>query len=191
MNAKVDAYLERARSWRPEMEKLRSIALDCGLDETLKWGKPCYTWGKGNVGIIQPFKNQVAFLFFKGALLEDPDGHLHRPGENSHVGRRMEFTGLTDLEDREPALRGFIAQAIGNEQQGRKVEVPDRPQALPDELEAAFGEVDGLMAAFEGLTPGRQRAYLLHFTGAKQAKTRRARIDKWTPAILQGKGMRD
>lgn len=190
-NPEIDAFLKRAKTWREEMKNLRRIALDCGLGEALKWGKPCYTFGDGNVGIIQPFKERCAFMFFKGALLEDPDGLLGRPGAHSHVGRRMMFESVRDVVEMEASLRAFIAEAIEIEKAGRRVEVKERPEPLPEELEAMFKEVPGLKKAFNALTPGRQRAYVLHFSSAKQSKTRRSRIEKCVPSILEGKGMRD
>jgi uncharacterized protein YdeI (YjbR/CyaY-like superfamily) len=191
MNPKVDTFLENAGKWREEMEKLRSIALDCGLGEELKWRKPCYTFGQGNVAIIQPFKEKCAFMFFKGALLEDADGLLERPGENSHAARRMMFSSVGEVIEMEDRLRAFIADAIEVEKAGLQVEAKKSPEPLPEELDAMFAEVSGLKKAFEALTPGRQRAYVLQFSGAKQSKTRRSRIERCVPRILAGKGLRD
>jgi len=191
MNPKVDKFLGRAKKWRAEMAKLRSIALDCGLGEELKWGKPCYTFEQSNVGIIQPFKDQCAFMFFKGALLKDPDGLLEKPGANSRAARRMMFVSLDEVAEKEDRLRAFIADAIAVEKAGLKVAARERPDPLPAELEEMFTEVGRLRKAFGALTPGRQRAYLLHFSGAKQSKTRRSRIEKCVPRILDGKGLRD
>ncbi|MBW3582055.1 MAG: YdeI/OmpD-associated family protein [Euryarchaeota archaeon] len=191
MEPKVDAFLKRATSWRDEMARLRSIALDSGLSEELKWGKPCYTVEEGNVAIIQPFKEHCAFLFFKGALLTDPDSLLERPGPNSHAARRMMFSSLEEVVEGEPRLRAFIAQAIEVEKAGMTVEGTKRSEPVPDELVEMFRHVSGLKKAFEKLTPGRQRAYILHFSSAKQAKTRTARIEKNVPRILEGKGMND
>lgn len=163
MNPKVDAFFKDATKWREAMEKLRSIALDCGLSEDLKWGKPCYTVKQGNVAIIQPFTEQCAFMFFKGALLNDPDGLLERPGPNSHVGRRMMFSSVDEIVRLEPRLRDFIGEAIKAEEAGMKVETRAVPEPIPAELSEMYGKVPGLQKAFEALTPGRQRGYLLHF----------------------------
>ena len=190
-NRQVDAFLESAEDWREEMEKLRWIALDCGLGEELKWRLPCYTYEQSNVAIIQNFKEQCALMFFKGTLLKDPEGLLEKPGENSHVARRMVFTSADEVDDMEDRLRDFIAQAIDIEKEGLEVEVDRRPEPLPRELEEMFEEIPGLKEAFEELTPGRQRGYILHFSGAKQSKTRRSRIEKYVPKILDGKGRRD
>lgn len=191
MNRKVDEFLAGTSRWRDEMEGLRLIALDCGLGEELKWGKPCYTFGGANVAIIQGFKSKCALMFFKGALLADPDGLLQRPGENSHVARRMEFASVDEVVEMEGRLRSFIAQAIEVEKAGLKVAVKQNPEPLPDELVEMFGEVSGLENAFRALTPGRQRAYILHFSGAKQSKTRRSRIEKCVPRIRDGRGLND
>jgi uncharacterized protein YdeI (YjbR/CyaY-like superfamily) len=183
--------LESAKKWREEMEKLRWIARDCGLGEELKWGKPCYTFKRSNVAIIQGFKEQCAFMFFKGALLKDPEGLLERAGQNSHVARRMVFSSVAEVVEMEGRLRSFIAVAIEAEKAGLKVEVKKNPEPLPDELKAMFREVSGLKKAFGTLTPGRQRAYILHFSSAKQSKTRRSRIEKCVPRILDGRGLSD
>jgi uncharacterized protein YdeI (YjbR/CyaY-like superfamily) len=188
---RIDRFLERTKKWRKEMEKLRWIALDCGLDEELKWGKPCYTFEQANVAILQGFKERCAFMFFKGTLLKDPEGLLERPGANSHVARRMVFSSVGDVVEMEHRLRAFIADAIEIEKAGLKVEVKRSTAPLPEELEEMFEEVPGLKKAFAALTPGRQRAYILHFCGAKQSKTRRSRIEKCVPRILDGKGLRD
>lgn len=190
-NTKVDAFLKNAKQWREEMQALRSVALDCGLSEELKWGKPCYSFKSGNVAIIQPFKDRCAFMFFKGALLNDPDGLLERPGPNSHAARRMMFSAVDEIDRMEPRLRALIAEAIEVETAG--LQVPERkdPAPIPDELVEMYEEVSGLEEAFGALTPGRQRGYILHFTSAKQAKTRRSRIEKCVPRILEGKGLHD
>lgn len=187
----IDRYLEQADKWRGEMRQLRRIVLDCGLAEGLKWGKPCYSFEQGNVAIIQPFKDRCALMFFKGALLEDPEGLLDRPGPNSRAARRIEFTGVDEVVEKEDRLRGFIADAIEIEKAGRKVEAKTGSEPIPDELEDAFGEVPGLEKAFRELTPGRQRGYILHVSGAKRSTTRKSRIDKCVPRILEGKGLRD
>ena len=191
MSSRVDAWLQNAEKWRGEMQALRRIALDCGLEEELKWGKPCFTFAGGNVAILQGFKERCALMFFQGALLDDPDGLLERPGANSHIARRMTFSSVGEVVENEDRIRGFLAAAIEAEKAGLKVEVASRPEPLPAELEEMFGEVAGLEKAFAALTPGRRRAYVLHFSGAKQSKTRRSRIEKCVPRILEGKGLRD
>ena len=173
------------------MAKLRSIALDCGLDEELKWGQPCYTLGGSNVAIVQGFKESCALMFFKGALLQDPEGLLERPGASSRAARRMTFSSEAEVVEAEGRLRAFIAEAIEVERAGRKVGPRKGTEPLPAELEEMFGEVPGLEEAFAALTPGRQRGYLLHFSGAKRSATRRSRIEKHVPRILAGRGLRD
>lgn len=190
-NPRVDRFLQRAKPWREAMEKLRSIALDCGLDEELKWGQPCYTFEQSNVAILQGFKEWCALMFFKGALLRDPDGLLERPGRNSQAARRMTFSSVGEVLEKEGPLRAFVAEAIEVEKAGLKVEKKKNPEPVPDELEEMFGVVPGLEEAFEALTPGRQRAYVLHFSRAKQSKTRRSRIEKCVPRILDGRGLND
>lgn len=191
MDAKVDAFLKKAEQWREEMAALRAIALDCGLGEELKWGKPCYVFERANIAIIQPFKEQCAFMFFKGALLDDPEGLLERPGRNSHAARRMMLSSVEEVGRKGPRLRAFIAEAIEVENAG--LEVPERKDAepVPDELVEMYEKISGLKEAFAALTPGRQRGYILHFTGAKQATTRASRIEKCVARILAGKGLHD
>lgn len=191
MNPKIDTFLKKATRWRVEMERLRAIALDSGLTEELKWGKPCYTLDHGNVAIIQPFKEQCAFMFFKGALLNDPEGLLERPGGNSHAARRMMFSTIDDVARMEPQLRVFIAEAIEVESAGLKVRRKNDTEPIPDELSEMFGRVPGLEAAFGALTPGRRRAYVLHFSNAKQSSTRTSRIERCVPRILDGRGLND
>ncbi len=163
MNPKIDAFLRDATRWRQEMKRLRAIALDCGLSEELKWGKPCYAVNQGNVAIVQPFKEQCAFMFFKGALLNDAEGLLERPGENSQAARRLMFSSVDQIARMEPRLRAFIAEAIKVENAGLKVQGKTIPEPMPDELGEMFEKVSGLKEAFEALTPGRKRAYILHF----------------------------
>lgn len=190
-NAKIDAFLKDAEKWREEMEALRSIALDCGLSEELKWGKPCYSFKNGNVAIIQPFKDRCAFMFFKGALLNDPGGLLERPGPNSHAARRMMFSDVEEVVRLEPRLRVLISEATEVETAGMQVPGRKDPVPIPEELARMYEEIPGLEQAFGALTPGRQRGYILHFTSAKQAKTRMSRIEKCVPRILEGKGLHD
>jgi len=189
-NPKVDAFVERASAWQAEIRALRTILLDCGLDEELKWGKPCYTLEGRNVAIVQPFQAHCALLFFKGALLTDARGLLRSQGEHTRAALRLEFTGVAQIK---PAVvRDYVTQAVAIERAGLKVErgAGHEPEP-PEEWVRILARDRRLQAAFEALTPGRRRAYLLHFTGAKQAKTRIARIEKWIPRILAGKGMDD
>ena len=188
---KVTAFIKGASHWRAEMEALRKIARDCGLSEALKWGKPCYGVEGANVAIIQPFKEQCGFMFFKGALLQDPKGLLESPGEHSQTSRRMMFTSAGQVEKMQAKLRAFIAEAVKAESAGLKVPAKKPAAPLPDELAAMYKKMPGLKAAFEALTPGRQRAYLIHFSAAKQSATRTARIAKYVPCIMAGKGMND
>jgi uncharacterized protein YdeI (YjbR/CyaY-like superfamily) len=191
-NPEVDAFIERSSSWRAETRKLRTILLGCGLDEALKWGKPCYTHDGGNVAIIQGFKAHCAVMFFKGSLLKDPRGHLVRQGKNSQAGMRMEFTSVKQVRALEPVLRSFVGQAIGVEEAGLKVAFNAKHALnLPDELEERLKRDRALSKAFQALTPGRRRAYVLYFAGAKQSKTRAARVDKHAGRILAGKGLND
>ena len=191
-NPKVDEYLENAQTWRKEMEKLRKILLGCELVEELKWGKPCYSFQDGNVAILQGFKDACALMFFKGALLKDPDGILERPGANSQAARRIMFTSVKQITAMESSLKGYIQQAIEVEKAGLKVKLKDVQEfAIPDEFQHKLDKMPALKKAFEALTPGRQKGYLLHFAGAKQAKTRASRIEQCTPQILAGKGLHD
>jgi uncharacterized protein YdeI (YjbR/CyaY-like superfamily) len=191
-NPKVDAFIARAQQWKPEMEALRAIALDCQLNEEIKWGKPCYTYDKSNVVIIQGFKEYVALLFFKGALLTDPDGVLTKTGANTVVGRQLRFTNLGEIKKLKATLKAYINEAIEVAKKGLKVDVTETAElTIPDELQLRLDEQPALNAAFHALTPGRQRAYIYHFSGAKQSATRQARVDKAIPQILKGKGLND
>ena len=189
-NPDVDAFVSGAKAWQDEIRALRSILLDAGLDEALKWRKPCFLFEGSNVAIIQPFKAHCALLFFKGALFEDAHGRLRSQGENTRSAMRLEFTASGQIEP--SVVRYYVEQAIAVEKAGLKVDIgATREPAYPEELVRAFGENRTLEAAFQALTPGRRRGYLLHFAGAKQSATRRARIEKCTPAILAGKGRHD
>lgn len=191
MNAKVDVFLSRAQQWREEMERLRQIALDCNLGEELKWGKPCYVFQDSNIVIIQGFKDYCALLFFKGVLLDDPEGILQKTGENTRVGRQIRFTGVQEIAKQEAVLKAYIQQAIAIEKAGLKVTLEEEAKPIPEELQEKFAETPALKAAFEALTPGRQRAYVFHFSAPKQSKTRIARVEKCTDQILNGKGLND
>ncbi len=193
MNPKIDSFLEAADTWQDEMSRLRKILLGCGLSEDLKWGKPCYRVGAdgGNVAILQPFKANVALMFFKGALMKDPKGILESPGASSQAAKRVAFTSLDQISKFEPVLISYIEEAIRLEKSGSKVAFKKQPEPVPPELTAAFKADPKLKAAFAALTPGRQRSYLLHFNGAKQSATRVNRIEKCVASILAGKGFNE
>lgn len=190
MNTKVDAYVVQARQWREVIEELRTIALDCGLTEEFKWGKPCYSFEGTNIIVIQGFKAYCAVLFMKGYLLSDPENVLIKTGENTKVGRQIRFATAADVVALEPVLKAYIREAIQAEQSGLKVEV-DKSLPVPAELQATFDEIPALKTAFDALTPGRQRAYIIYFTASKQSQTRQLRIEKSIERILNGKGLND
>lgn len=185
----VDAYLADARRWHDETVALRAVVLGAGLDEAIKWGKPCYSFQGGNVAIIQPFKPHLALMFFKGTLMRDPEGLLVPQGENSQAAMRVEFTSVDEVAARADAVRALLAEAVELERTGAKVAFRERAALeLPEELVDAFDANPNLRSAWDGLTPGRQRAYVLHIAGAKKAETRAARVAKCAPGILAGKG---
>lgn len=187
---KVDAYVDRAENWQDEIRKLRLILLDCGLDEELKWGKPCYLSDGNNVAIIQPFKAHCSLMFFKGALLRDTHDLLRSQGENTQSAMRLEFTGKEQI--RKAVVKDYVRQAVEVEKAGLQVDFKaKRELEFPEELTRALEKDKRLAKAFEALTPGRRRGYVLHFAGAKQSSTRAARIERCTPKILAGKGMHD
>lgn len=190
-NPKVDAYFDGATKWSAELQRLRQILLASPLEEDFKWRAPCYTYEGTNVLILGEYKDGCRAMFFEGVLLDDPDGLLHDVGERSRSQRALKYTDVDDID--EPALLGFIEQSIENHKAGRKVDLDeDRPElVLPDELVAAFDEVDGLRAAWDALTPGRQRGWVLHVSEAKQSATRAGRVEKAVPKILDGKGFYD
>jgi uncharacterized protein YdeI (YjbR/CyaY-like superfamily) len=189
---KVDAILARETTWQPEMERLREIALGCGLTEVIRWGKPCYAVDGGNVVLIQGFKAYCALLFFKGVLIDDPDGLLVDVGANSRVGKQARFTSVAQIEENATALTLLIEQAIALERSGAKVERADPEQTpVPEEFQQRLDDDSALRDAFERMTPGRQREYLLYFSNAKQSKTRADRVEKSVPQILEGLGLRD
>ena len=189
MNPKVDGYLRKATKWKEEMKKLRRISLACGLTEELKWAKPCYTFQNSNIVIIQGFKEFCALLFCKGALLKDPNGILKTFGWQA--ARRIPFTNVREIVEMEPILKAYIHEAIEAEKAGLKVNLKKKPEPVPKELQNKLDQIPALKAAFDALTPGRQRGYILYFSGAKQSKTRESRIEKWMPQILNGKGLND
>jgi uncharacterized protein YdeI (YjbR/CyaY-like superfamily) len=191
-NSKIDAFLAKEQRWREEFEVLRKIILDCGLNEDLKWGQPCYSLGKGNVVLMHGFKEYCAILLFKGALLSDPDGILVRQTENVQSARQVRFTGVAQIVRMQNVLKDYIHRAMEVEKAGMKAEFRKTEAFdVPEEFRHKLDTLPDLKAAFEALTPGRQRAYLLHFSGAKQSKTREARVEKHMPRILEGKGLDD
>ncbi len=192
MNPKVDWYFNKAEKWQKELAQLRLIALNCGLTEELKWGCPCYTFEKNNVVLIHYFKEYCAFLFHKGALLNDADGILIQQTENVQAARQIRFTHLKQIVEIETALKTYIFEAIEVEKAGLKVELKKTEAfKMPEEFETKLAENAAFKTAFEALTQGRQRAYLLHFSAPKQAKTRESRVEKYIPQILDGKGLND
>ncbi len=192
MNPKVDEYLSRATKWQDEMESLRKIILDCQLTEELKWGKPCYTLQKRNIVIIQGFTKYCALMFCKGALLGDANGILIKPGENTQAARQIRFTNGREIVEMEPILKAYIYEAIEVEEAGLEVNYKKTSEFIvPEELQNKADEIPALKTAFEALTPGRQRAYILYFSAPKQSKTREARVEKCMKQILNGKGLND
>lgn len=199
MNAKeqttdpaVDDYFNGAERWREELAALRTILRDTPLTEELKWLQPCYTLGGKNVLLVHTLKDACALAFLKGALLKDPHGLLVKPGENTQAGRWMKFSSLQQIAGCEAVLREYLQEAVEVEKAGLDVSykgTADYP--VPAELQFKLDTAPHFRAAFEALTPGRQRGYLLHFAAPKQAKTRAGRIEKWTPQILCGRGMHD
>lgn len=186
---KVSDYIARTTRWPGEIRKLRSVLLDCGLEEGLKWGKPCYMIDGRNVAIIQAFKEHCALMFFKGVLLEDTHGRLRSQGPNSRSAMRLEFG--SEREITKSVVRDYVRQAVRIEREGLRVEHSDEDLELPEELRERLRADRALSKAFESLTPGRQRGYALHIGGAKQSKTRASRVEKCIPAILAGKGLHD
>jgi uncharacterized protein YdeI (YjbR/CyaY-like superfamily) len=189
MNPKVDEYLRKAKKWQQEMEKLRRISLSCGLTEELKWGKPCYTFQESNIVIIQGFKEFCALLFCKGALLKDPNGILKKFGWQA--ARRIPFTNVREIGEMERILKSYIYEAIEAEKAGLEVNLKRNPEPIPEEFQKKLDQIPALKGAFDALTPGRQRAYILYFSGAKQPKTRESRVEKCMRQILDGKGLND
>lgn len=191
MNPKVDFYFRKSK-WQQELEQLRMIILDCGLTEELKWGCPCYTFDKKNIVLIHVFKEYCAMLFFKGALLKDPKGILIQQTENVQAARQVRFTDVKQIIKQERILKAYILEAIEVEKKGIKVELKKTNEfSMPDEFKKKLAITPSLKNAFNELTPGRQRAYLLYFSAAKQSKTRESRIEKSIPQILDGRGLND
>jgi len=205
MNAQVDAYLTqgcmrcklggtpncKVHKWEEELSRLRAILLDCGLTEELKWSQPCYTYQKRNVVIMSAFKEFCALNFMKGSLLKDTYGILVKPGENTQVGRQIRFTNVEDIIKMEPILKEYVHEAMEIEKSGQRPTIKGNPEPMPVEFQRKLDEMPDLKTAFEALTPGRQRAYILYFSAPKQSKTRESRIEKCMPKILDGKGLSD
>ena len=192
MNPNVDFYFNKAKKWQEEIGQLRTIVLDCGLNEELKWGVPCYTFQKSNIVLIHVFKEYCAFLFFKGALLQDANGILIQQTENVQAARQIRFTGIQEIAEIKNILKAYIYEAIEVEKAGLKVELKKPAEfSLAEEFQNKLDEISVLKIAFDALTPGRQRAYLLHFSQPKQSKTREARVVKSITKILDGKGLDD
>jgi len=191
-NPKVDFFFNKAEQWREEFERLRAIILDCGLKEELKWGKPCYALEGANIVLIHGFKQYCAILFMKGALLKDPKRILIQQTENVQAARQIRFTSVKEIIGLEPVIRAYLKEAIEVEKSGVEVTLKKTSEfKMPKEFESKLKQMPALKKAFEALTPGRQRGYLLYFSGAKQSATRTARVEKCMPQILKGKGLDD
>jgi uncharacterized protein YdeI (YjbR/CyaY-like superfamily) len=192
MNPKVDFFFSKAKKWQDEFRKLRMIILECGLTEELKWGVPCYTFQNRNIVLIHGFKEYCAILFVKGALLKDANGILIQQTENVQAARQIRFTNPREIVEMETILKAYIHEAIEVEKAGLKVNYKKPTEfSIPDEFINKLEEVPGLQDAFDGLTPGRQRAYILYFSAPKQSKTRESRIEKCIDPILNGMGLND
>lgn len=191
-NPKVDAFLMKTKTWKAEFEKLRKIILDCQLVEELKWGTPCYTFQNTNLVLMHGFKEYCALLFFKGALLKDPNGILIQQTENVQAARQIRFASVNDIIAQTPVLKAYINEAIDVEKSGLTVQFKKTSEfSLPEEFQTILKDMPALKKAFDALTPGRQRTYILHFSAPKQAKTRTARVEKAIERILEGKGLND
>lgn len=191
-NPKVDWFFDKDTQWKKEYEKLRILILDCGLIEELKWGCPCYTYEQANIVLIHGFKDYCALLFFKGALLNDPNGILIQQTENVQSARQIRFTNVKEIVKMEKILKAYIYEAIEVERAGLKVKLKKTSDfKIPEEFQKKLNKSVALKKAFASLTPGRQRAYIFYFSQAKQAKTREARVEKYIKHILAGKGLED
>lgn len=189
MNPKVDEFISNAKKWQEELQQLREIVLGCQLTEEVKWNQPCYTFQKSNIAIVSGFKEYCALSFFKGVLLKDSNEILVPPGENSQSARMIRFTSLQEIVELAPILAAYIYEAIEVEKAGLKVNFKKNTELIySEELQNTLDEIPALKTAFEALTPGRQRAYILHFSQAKQSKTRASRIEKYMPRIFDGLG---
>ena len=192
MNPKVDGYIRKNKIWQGELEKLREIVLDCELTEEVKWKVPCYTFQNSNIVLIHVFKEYCALLFPKGVLLQDAGRILIQQTENVQAARQIRFTHVDEIVEMEPILKAYIYEAIEVEKAGLEVDFKKTAEFnIPEEFQNKLDEIPALKTAFESLTPGRQRAYFLYFSGAKQSKTRESRVEKYIPQILNGKGLND
>jgi len=192
MNPKVDFYFSKAQKWQKELEKLRTIILDCHLTEELKWGVPCYSFQESNIVLIHVFKEYCALLFIKGALLHNANGILIQQTKNVQAGRQIRFTNVREIIEMETILKAYINEAIEVENAGLKVNFKKTTEfIIPEEFQNKLDEIPALKTAFDALTPGRQRAYILYFSEPKQSKTRESRVEKCTQQILNGKGLND
>jgi uncharacterized protein YdeI (YjbR/CyaY-like superfamily) len=191
-NPKVDFFFNKAEKWQEEFEKLRTVALDSGLTEELKWGVPCYSFEDSNIVLMHGFKEYCALLFMKGVLLKDALGILIQQTENVQSVRQIRFTSVEEIEEMEHILKAYIDEAIEVEKAGLEVEFKETSEFdIPEEFQKKLDKTPALKTAFKALTPGRQRGYLLYFSGAKQSKTRTARVERYTQQILDGKGLND
>lgn len=188
---RADAFFSRLTDWREELLALREILRGCGLTEDFKWSSPVYTHEGGNIAIVWGFKDRAALGFFKGVLLKDPEKMLDSPGPNSRSSRMLNFTDVAQIRALRPTIEAYIAEAVALEKSGAKVDLPKDDLDYPEELVERLDRDEPFRTAFEGLTPGRQRGWVLHFSTAIQSKTRVARIEKAAPLILDGKGMHD
>ena len=192
MNPKVDFFFSKAKQWQEEYKKLRMIILDCGLNEEYKWMHPCYTFQESNIVLIHGFKEYCAILFIKGALLKDARGILIQQTENVQAARQIRFTNVREIVELEPILKAYIHEAIEVEKAGLKVNYKKATEfPIAEEFQKKLDEIPALKTAFDALTPGRQRAYLLYFSAPKQSKTRESRVEKCMQQILDGKGLND
>lgn len=192
MNPKVDDFIKNVKNWQDEFEKLRAIILDCQLQEELKWRQPCYTFQGENIAILGGFKEYCSLMFFKGLLLKDTDKLLVAPGANTQSGRQIRFANIQEIIENEAIIKAYLFEAIEVEKSGLKVELKKASEyQVPDELQIELDKNSKLKSAFEALTPGRQKGYLLYFSGAKQSKTRQSRIENYKQRILDGKGFHD
>jgi uncharacterized protein YdeI (YjbR/CyaY-like superfamily) len=191
-NSKVDAFIANAKKWKEELKKVRAILRDSELTEEFKWSQPCYTFQDKNVVVISGMKESCAFAFFKGALLKDVHGVLTRPGQHSQSTRWIKFTSVREIAEMKSVLKAYIREAIEVEKAGLKVKLKKTSDLkVPEELQIMLDEFPDFRTAFEALTPGRQRAYIYHFSAPKQSKTRESRVRKFMPHILKGKGLLD
>jgi uncharacterized protein YdeI (YjbR/CyaY-like superfamily) len=192
MNPAVDLFLRKTKKWRKEFEKLRMIVLDCQLTEELKWGVPCYTFQNKNIVLLHGFKEYCALLFFKGALLRDTNGILITQTKNTQAGHQIRFTSVREIVEMESIVKAHVHEAIEVEKAGVKVNFKKTAEfIIPEEFQNTLNEIHSLKSAFNALTPGRQRAYILYFSAPKQSKTRKSRIEKYLQHIINGKGLHD